>query len=131
MTRHSDLNLVSGANIKSQSATPLTERRYYAISTFAEEFIFVSGGEDASFDVLDSVEYFSVRSNKWAFAPAMKKTRVTHSQCALGDSLFAFFGWNLLSVMDNIERINARKVINGISTKWALIELQSDIQPRY
>ena len=93
LTRYSDLNLVSGANIKSQSATPLTKRYSgYAISTFAEEFIFVSGGANSR-GYLKSVEYFSVRSKKWAIAPAMNETRCQHSQCALGDSLFAFFGW--------------------------------------
>ena len=44
-TLYSDLNLSTGANIKSDKATPLAKRDVgYAISTYKEEFIFVSGG---------------------------------------------------------------------------------------
>ena len=76
-----------------------------------------------------------MRSNEWAIAPAMNEARSAHSQCALGDSLFAFFGCIKRDgreiKVNSIERINATEVIDRISTKWALIELQSQIQPRY
>ena len=47
--------------------------------------------------------------------------------------LYVFFGLSELyywSAINTIEYINAKKVIDGSSTNWTLIEPQSDIQPR-
>ena len=62
MTCYSDLNLQSGSNIKTEKADPLTKRRYYAISTFAEEFIFVSGGVKTNTgEELKTVEFYNIQ----------------------------------------------------------------------
>ena len=45
LTCYSNLNMLSGENTKTVKATPLTCRDIgVAISTFKEEFIFISGG---------------------------------------------------------------------------------------
>ena len=48
------------------------------MSTFAKEYIFVSGGFNGII-AFKSVEYFSVRNNQWVIAPDMIKRRTNHS----------------------------------------------------
>ena len=60
----------------------------------------------------------------------MNETRSYHSQCAVGDFLFVFFGCYSIGATNSIEKINGRSVVDRIQTNWALIKLQSEIQPR-
>ena len=60
----------------------------------------------------------------------MNEEREYHSQCALGDCLYVFFGCNDDNDLNTIESLNAKNVINGVPESWLLIQLGSDIQPR-
>ena len=51
------------------------------ISTYLEEYIFVSGGGLST----KIAEYYSVRNNNWTIAPEMNEGRGYHSQCTLDD----------------------------------------------
>ena len=51
------------------------------ISTYSEEYIFVSGGLYS----METSEYYSVRNNNWTKAPKMNTGRYYHSQCTLDD----------------------------------------------
>ena len=58
-------------------ATPPTQRILgYAVSTFAKEFIFVTGGRlMQSRESMKTVEYYSVRNDQWNTAPEMNQER--------------------------------------------------------
>ena len=91
------MNLITGANIKSEKAKPSTKRVLYyylsyAISTFEEKYVFISGGFNG-YNSIKTVEYYSVSNNEWANAPEMNETRSYHSQCSIGDFLFVIFGY--------------------------------------
>ena len=118
LTCYSDINLLNGTNNKSQKASPMIERgNSCGISTYAEEYIFVSGGSGS----IKTAEYYSVKNNNWTKAPEMNDRRWYHSQCTLDDYLYVFFGMSYDGKPNSIEWINARKVISGIPINWSLI----------
>ena len=58
-----------------------------------------------------------MRSNEWANAPEMNQKRYGHSQCAIGDFLYVFFGRQGMfadTAINTIETINAKNVVNRI-----------------
>ena len=71
----------------------LVHRRYFAMCNFADQYVFVSGGQindtQAYENNFNSVERYSIRKDKWEMVPSkLCRQMIRHSMCALGDSLY-------------------------------------------
>ena len=74
-------------------ANMLVHRRYFAMCNFADQYVFVSGGQPNNTQDYDdkfrSVERYSIIEDKWEMVPARLRRQMSrHSMCALGDSLY-------------------------------------------
>ena len=71
----------------------LTTRMVPTLANFADEFVFVSGGQDPAYEnVLASVQKYDVANDKWTQAPDLSRPRVGHASCTLNDKLYVFCG---------------------------------------
>ena len=113
----------------------LCARMVPTLANFADEFVFVSGGQDPAYqNVLDTVNRYDVANDKWSQSPAMTKPRVGHASCSLDDKLYVFCGGVViesnLSSSENqeicepnpdnsIEYLDVRALINNKTVvKW-------------
>lgn len=116
-------------------ANLLNARQVPSLANFADEFIFVSGGQDPKWEsFLSSVHKYDIQNDSWSRAPALSKPRVGHASCTLNDMIYVFCG-GVVNPDDNddigepnpdnsIEFLNARALINGTAqVTWQLVQL--------
>ena len=76
---------------------------------------------------------YTIESDTWSSAPELNQARSGLSFCAQGNKIYAMFGY-LYSEDTNvntIEKLDARKWIDGIQVEWTVLHLASgEISPR-
>ena len=119
---------------KSLARPPLARGRPSLVN-FDDRYIFVSGGRNLSDtrDFLKSLDRYDVTLDKWGETkkqPTLKIGRMSHSSCALGDFVYVLAGYNLKNkVLDSMEKMNARTLIEGTRTQWIEVKLKIGMLP--
>ena len=74
---------------------------------------------------------YKIESDTWSRAPDMMQARADFSFCVLGETLYAMLGIANGTLINTIESLNARKLINGDQASWCAFNLTSgQITPR-
>ena len=97
-----------------------------SLVNYGDRYLFLSGGTDSDFLPLDSVEKYDISENKWTAAPKLNQERYNHSGCSLNDSTYVFCGRAEGYLLNSIERLNVKALLNckdeeGIS--WQIISI--------
>ena len=131
------MNLDSTSLRSENRSDLLTARMVPTLANFADEFVFVSGGQDPAYEsVLSSVHKYDIVNDRWTQAPALSRPRVGHASCTLNDKLYVFCGGVVSTnasdeasepYPDNsIESLNVRALIDRVETvTWQVITLKN------
>ena len=72
-----------------------------SLTNYKDRFLFVSGGQANPRTasglklciLIESVYKYDVSNDSWLIAPYMNHKRKLHSSCAVGNNIYAFFGF--------------------------------------
>ena len=117
---------ISGENaIVETKAAPPNQRAYPALANFNDQWLFYGGGKGADSNYLASVDLYRIENNTWTRAPDMNEARADFSFCVQGETLYAMLGMANGTLINTIECLNARKLINGEQASWCAFNLTS------
>ena len=69
-------------------AKPIEKRMLSALSNYANQLVFMTGG----FEAPPTTQYYNISLNSWAMGPSISKARNSHSSCTLGSRVYIFGG---------------------------------------
>lgn len=96
-----------------EKARPCEARSFTSLAIFTEKFIFVTGGCAVVFrsddELLTSVEFYNVDSDRWTRTTSLNHGTSWHSSCTQGDMLYCFN-----TRQPAIESLNAREATQGV-----------------
>ena len=83
-----------------------THKRFFALVALSNNFVLVTGGRSAEWQLLKKVERMDISKNKWTDFPEMTVARECHSSCFLDEAVYSICGFDQKNVpLSSIERI--------------------------
>ena len=67
-------------------------RTSFSLCSLKERYVFLTGGKGPLNRKTKKVERFDTTKSSWETMPNLNKTRVIHSSCCLGGSIYVFGG---------------------------------------
>ena len=114
--------------VKTEKTMPPSSRSLPSLCVFASRWIIATGGQNYEdkhkTNYLSSVDYYDIEANLWLTTCRaglqMKKPRIYHSSCVLGDFAYVLCGSNFTGSLRSIERLNAYKALacSDVSAGW-------------
>ena len=78
-----------------EKAAPLIGRTWPSLTTYRDQYIFVSGGWDPDYyyNHIRSLDFYDHATDEWKTGCNLKGTRHSHSSCILNDTLYVLGGF--------------------------------------
>nr|XP_002122376.3 kelch-like protein 12 isoform X1 [Ciona intestinalis] len=87
----------------------MIEQRWFAASAVLNDQMYVTGGMNARYEALLSVEFYNPVINKWTYTALMKTKRYEHALVSYNGSLYAFGGYDGLIPLNSMESFDPQK----------------------